>query len=334
MYVVDAFQLIQLQIGSPPFWAPPASQNEPLEQDKGDFFRDPNAARFPTYPTEPAVRALLAQNPYVDLGAIDIMECSSVLGNLLRFSHSIPSVFRFDAEMIGGTLFFIRKENSPTELIKNVKGYGHTFPAAYTKWDDGLEKSVSHQRVITYDFGGLQCLVRFGCDGYIKNPSLASPPTTCVGGTYPAMLDQKLQIEPKGSEIDQAFIFEIKTRHISHKINMEDILPKLWVTQTPGFLEAYYDKPGLFLDPQIRDVKSDVERWEKENASALRRFHAVLTRIRDVVGDEIRGCVEVSWQGSGPLKITRAVPGDDGRVRQALPAELAELWRESWMVSW
>jgi hypothetical protein len=145
MYLVELMQLIENLTGSPPFWAPPASQDEPLEQDKGDFSRDPNAARFPTYPTEPAVRALLTQQSYVDLGAIDIMACSSTLGNLLRFSRSIPSVFRFDVEMIGDTIFFIRKENSPTELIQRVNGYGHTFPTAYTNWDDGLEKSTSHQ---------------------------------------------------------------------------------------------------------------------------------------------------------------------------------------------
>jgi hypothetical protein len=238
--------------------------------------------------------------------------------------------------MIGDTIFLIRKENSPTELIKDVKGYGHTFPAAYTKWDDGLEKSGSHQRIINYDFGGLQCLVRFGCDGYIKNPSLKShsaPVPSKKDRSAPSSAtpelpatSQKLQVETNGQEIDQKFIFDIKTRYITHKIDMEDMLPRLWITQTPGFLEVYYDKPGIFLDPQIRDVKPDIEKWEKENASALGRFHAVLTRIRDVIGDVENGCVEVSWQGSGPLKITQALP-EDGKVKRALPADLAEQWR-------
>jgi hypothetical protein len=325
-----------LKIGSPPFWATPHNQDEALEQDKGDFYRDSNAARFPTYPTEPAVRALLTVNSYVDLGVIDIMACASTLGNLFRFSRSIPSVFRFNAEMIGNTVFLIRKENSPTELIKDVKGYGHTFPAAYTKWDDGLEKSTSHQRVITYDFGGLQCLVRFGCDGYIKNPSLVLTSATAVASAdLPKPLlatsdipvsGQQLQIENIGTQIDQEFIFEIKTRYIAHKVDMKDMIPKLWITQTPGFLEANYDKPGIFLDPQIRDVKSDVDKWEKENASALSRFHAVLARIRDVVGEAVIGCVEVSWQGSGPLKITEALP-ENGVMRRALPVDLVEQWR-------
>jgi hypothetical protein len=69
-----------------------------------------------------------------------------------------------------------------------------------------------------------------------------------------------------------------------------------------------------------------VDNWEKQNAFALRRFHAVLVRIRQVVGEESSGCVEVSWQGFGPLKITKAVP-TGGVLRRALPAELAEVWK-------
>jgi hypothetical protein len=265
------------------------------------------------------------------------MACGSTLGNLLKFSRSIPAVFRFDAELIGDTVFLIRKENSPTELMEGVKGYGHTFPAAYTQWDKGLGRSVSHQRIITYDFSGIRCLVRFGCDGYIREHSNTSNNATDVSDMdLPALSistsglpapGQKLQVETKGQEIPQETIFDIKTRWHLNQIDMEDILPRLWITQTPGFLEAYYNQPGMFLNPQIRDVKPEIDKWEKKNASALSIFHAVLNRVQDVVRDSDSGCMEVSWQGSGPLKITEALP-KDGVIRRALPPDLAEKWRE------
>jgi hypothetical protein len=70
--------------------------------------------------------------------------------------------------------------------------------------------------------------VRFGCDGYIKTPTLAYCRGTAARGTeVPTPFSEKLQIEPKGNEIYQVFIFEIKTRHISRQIDMEDVLPKL-----------------------------------------------------------------------------------------------------------
>ena len=56
-------------------------------------------------------------------------------------------------------------------LMKQEKGstfnrFRPTFPKAYTQWDAGLETSISCRRIVTYDFGGLQCLVIFSCDGY------------------------------------------------------------------------------------------------------------------------------------------------------------------------
>lgn len=36
------------------------------------------------------------------------------------------------------------------------------------RWQDGVENSASHQRVISYDFSGLKCLVRFEADGYLE----------------------------------------------------------------------------------------------------------------------------------------------------------------------
>lgn len=64
----------------------------------------------------------------------------------------------------------------------------------------------------------------------------------------------------------------------------------------------------MFPDPQTRDVKPEIDKWEKNNASVLSRFRAVLTRVQDVVRDSDSGWVEVSWQGSRPLKIMDWLP--------------------------
>lgn len=64
--------------------------------------------------------------------------------------------FRFDVDLIGDTVFFVRRENSPTGVIKDVRGYGHTFPEKYyTSWEAETRGSISHQRIIQYEFGGL-----------------------------------------------------------------------------------------------------------------------------------------------------------------------------------
>lgn len=96
----------------------------------------------------PAIEAILKQNPDFDTKGIDIVGCGSTLGNLLRFARNIDKKFRMIVECVGSTVFFIRRENSPTQTIPDVRGYGHTFPEAYTTWDAAVRGSETHQRVI------------------------------------------------------------------------------------------------------------------------------------------------------------------------------------------
>jgi hypothetical protein len=46
---------------------------------------------------------------------------------------------------------------------------GHAFPDRYTRWQKGIEGSVSHQRIVSYQFAGLKLLVRFEADGYLED---------------------------------------------------------------------------------------------------------------------------------------------------------------------
>jgi len=55
-----------------------------LDEDSGEYFRDPNAARDPHFPVEPAIRAVFASHPDFKVAAIDIVGCGSTIGNLLR----------------------------------------------------------------------------------------------------------------------------------------------------------------------------------------------------------------------------------------------------------
>lgn len=96
-----------------------------------------------------------------------------MLGNLSRYVRGMDRDFRFVMDRVGSTVFFVRRENSPTERIPDVRGYGHTFLDEYTSWGSGLGDSESHQRIVQYDFGDRHYLVRFESDGYIaeREPS-------------------------------------------------------------------------------------------------------------------------------------------------------------------
>ncbi|KAK4983643.1 hypothetical protein LTR50_007100 [Elasticomyces elasticus] len=324
--------------GSPPAWTPPAT-DLPLKRDSEDVFRDINAARYPSYPWEPTFRSLQAMQPHYDLKLVDIVGCGSTIGNLLRYAGSQPKSFRFDVDVVEDTVFFVRGESSPTELITDLQGYGHTFPEAYTTWDSEVGSSCSHQRIIQYEFGGLKFLVRTETDAYVKEAD-AKAPSSVVNTTSQSSLDealgtmavssnevahdQQLQLKMQGTRIRQDRIFDIKTRASYRPFDMNDILPRLWLNQTSKFLIAYHQF-GLFDKPKVKDIGQEVIQWENGNSALLARLHALIKRIVDVIRDSDQQQFEISWDGQGPLRVTTHI-GEGWRV---LPSDLLHLWEVS-----
>jgi hypothetical protein len=134
---------------------------------------------------QPAIEAISTHDPNFESNDVDLIGCKSTLGNLLRFSRNVDlsEKYRIIVEVVGSMVFFIRRENSPTQKIPGVRGYGHTFPEAYTTWDKEVQGSESHQRIIKYNFAGLTCLVRFEGDGY--HPDMVSNElTTSAEGSF------------------------------------------------------------------------------------------------------------------------------------------------------
>lgn len=153
--------------GKPPAWTAPADTPTLLE-DTGQYFCDPNAARFPSYPLEPAVRAVLTQDTALTTTDVDVFACGNTMGSLRRFAFEIDGPFRFDVQLVGETIFLLRTESSPTEFRRGLVGYGHNFLQKYTTLEDDVEGAESHQRIIIYDFGGLKLAVRSEIDAYIS----------------------------------------------------------------------------------------------------------------------------------------------------------------------
>ncbi|WEW56459.1 hypothetical protein PRK78_001903 [Emydomyces testavorans] len=319
--------------GKPPIWNAPTTHRK-LKPDRGNFLADPNAARYPRFPIEPAARAVLCQVPEVDTGLVDIFTCASVLGKLFRFIQGDDDKeFRFIVEKVGDTVFFVRKEDSPTQLIPNIRGYGHSFLDEYTSWEKDVKDSKSHQRIIKYKFGGLDFLVRFECDGYMKQDNQASEQQKC-SDTLPealanATLDcaiassrgEILQVKEGGWPVSQEHVFEIKTRSIRSEFDVTDIIPKLWVTQIPKLIVGFHDR-GLFEGRiQVHDMKEKVAKWEKENEQISRKLASLLQDLIDVAKVSTTR-LEVCRSASGCLQIREP----EGEGPRALPHDMKEMW--------
>ncbi|RAH56636.1 geranylgeranyl pyrophosphate synthetase [Aspergillus piperis CBS 112811] len=324
--------------GEPPIWSP-ATEGRQLKPDRGEYFRDPNAARFPSYPWQASVEAIKRQSPDYDIANIDIVTCSSILGNLVRFARGVDKDFRFIMETAGDSVFFIRRENSPTDLIPDVRGYGHTFLDEYTMWGPGLAGSESHQRIIKYTFGGLDLLLRFESDGYVPKQSpgmsfsnLQISRDTSSGnvdpdiggliarlqedhGPVPVEHPGKLTIQEGKRRVHQRDIIDIKTRSmvdfktkaIKKEIDMTDLTPRLWVSQIPTLIVAYHNR-GLFEEIRVQDMRDEIIRWERENEEMLRRVAWLLHELVHYAKSSMTS-LEVCRSGAGPIQIRR-VTGD------------------------
>lgn len=278
----------------------------------------------------------------------DIVACASSIANLLRFvrGEAGERQFRFLVEVVGDTVHFIRRENSPKELIEGVRGYGHTFAEAYTTWEKDVKRSASHQRILNYRFGGIDLLVRFEGDGYInssRNTATAPKPTTSdpeeLLGQFPhfdlgnaksgSSKDSKLTIVDGGQIIAQDAIFDLKTRSVMARDRdvLGEQLPRLWVAQIQQLVLAYHTR-GLFegQDIKIKNIKSDLEEWEDINRSSLGRLAALLNSIISFARGSKDGKIEVVCPDKDSLEIRQQLPG----AGDAFSISVKEKW-EKWL---
>ncbi|KAJ5169704.1 uncharacterized protein N7500_002487 [Penicillium coprophilum] len=336
--------------GEPPKWTPLSKANPPkLPQDKGGYYRDRNAAQYPTYPLEPMVQAILTDKPDFPVTSVDIIACNNTMVNLLRFALGQDKPFRMLVEVLGNTVFFIRRENSPTEMIPDVRGYGHTFPEAYTTWDASVRGSESHQRVLEYEFVGMQCLVRFEADGFLPDlvpeteepkedhvspkddidpeetlSSMEEVTIVCGPSTTAETASKQLEIAREGRRISQCAIFDLKTRSRNKRNHntLEEELPRLWVSQTPNFILAHH-MSGQFKDIQVQDVRDDVKQWEEAQQPALGKFASLLQMIVSLARSADNGKLEVERE-EGEQVLNLRTPG--GVVNGVLSPAVASKW--------
>lgn len=331
----------------PPTWTPLRFPRK-LSKDDGTYYRDPNSARLPSHPLAPATHALLSSRPTLDTRAVDLVACSSTLGNLLRFARRAigDRGFRLRAQAVGGTVFFERRENEPDEVIEQVYGYGHRFADEYTTWGAEAAGSVAHQRVLMYQLGELNVVMRYGCDGYLpekvpEDDEVAAETShqedtddddiadflerarVSSATTYPGADSAKLHIEHRGRTIPQAAVFDLKTRSAFKEglTVLKDELPRYWATQMPNFILAKH-KGGVFDDITVQDIRAEVEEWERENQRDIRRLCQLIETIVERVMARVDKKLEVRCKNVEALELREQEDGE----HDVLPPKLVMRW--------
>ncbi|QDS76970.1 hypothetical protein FKW77_005531 [Venturia effusa] len=319
--------------------------------DKGDYFKDPNAARFPSYPLAPVVQAIFETDVDFQPSEIGLVACGSSIGNLLRFvqqdynikSYTVSKSFRFLVEVVGDTVFFVRREKSPTETIANMHGYWHGFIKEQTiSIVDSAGATESHQRIVGYQFAGMNMLVRFEADGHLPHPqevsgisygqeqaktdeAIKEDPTTNTQDLIP---DTGLEVVAGKWGVPLSALFDLKTRTIKyqHRNILEEQLPRLWIRQLPYFIVAYHESgSGCFhpVNTKMSNVTEAIIEWEQRNENDLRKLVSLINKIVSAVKKMPDGRLEVRCGEDGDILELRSQTAD---VPPVLPTGLAARW--------
>ncbi|KAG7290748.1 hypothetical protein NEMBOFW57_000751 [Staphylotrichum longicolle] len=279
----------------------------------------------------PLFRALAIENPEYDIGDVDLVTDRNNIRKLLRFVQGSSSKpFKIEVEIAGDkTALFTRVEEQTTETISGFKGYGHNFEKAYTKIPTG---STAHHRIVGYTFGGLKCLVRHETDGYIgsRTPreltddlsnALKGLSISKVGSPINRPLPGAVIVKTDGKAVDPSSTLEIKTRVAHRQLDMAEVVPQLWISQTPNLVVGYH-RNGVFDNVRPRDMTDELRRWESANQSDLCKLAALLTKIIKVVKLSGNGVALVQSNGLSNLSIVA------GNGKRALPDDLYAKWEQ------
>lgn len=297
------------------------------------MFIDLDAIRYSPFPLEPMFRAIDEEHPELDLRDVDVVICRNTMAKLYEFVTTKSENFVIDVEIMGDTALFVRKKPETTKFVSDFHLFGLAFPEEFTRWDSAVKGSVSHRRVVEYEFAGLKYLLRFESVGYLAEKAasqqqggmtdLADATTVPISneaftvGEERLVTGHGLVIRSGGSGINQEAVIDITTRAAHQVLDMESVRPRLWMSQTPNLIVAYHDD-GQFDDVQIFDVRKDLAKWEERNAMNLRKLDAVIRRIIKTVRNTHTMKCRVQQTDSGSLEICEL----DGGYQSALPDDL------------
>ncbi|KGO65936.1 hypothetical protein PITC_021370 [Penicillium italicum] len=326
--------------GTPACWSPPRGPQQ-VKMDSGVYYIAENAVRHPKSPFEPLFRSLYLENPSFDIRSVDVVSDRNAIRQLLSFIN--PGLeksqrFTIHVELVKNTVILCRVGKPKLQYINPGKpsGFGHNFERRYTV--DRIKGSSSHHRIISYNFGGLNFLIRHETDGYVASNTAGSS-TTIDPSTYDG-LSSKLKsvslsrpkasfhttptgsglfIRKDGEAVPLSSTLEIKTRAIKRALSIKEVTPQLWISQTPKLVRAYHTE-GNFQPPKVEEVAAAVKSWEDLHQVDLRKLAALIHKIIEVT----KGCggtATIERQGR-----SKKLTIDKANRDKMLPVDLYSKW--------
>jgi len=300
--------------GSPAYWRDrPLPYLVPL--DTKDQFVDQAGERMGSLTLHPLIRAVdlesEEQGEEFDWSTVDFVTDRNSIRKLLSWIQADDrkaQPFRIDTQLAGkGTVLLNRWEKRTKEAS------GHwpiNFQRESTYRAPGYENipTVSHHRIVKYDFGGLNMVVRFSVDACIpptgvSTPAPQRPPASADVDNLSSMLSSmgvassvlKIDGDASTAELDviratisvvpQSSLIEITTRSERNaaRYNWADTYPQLYFSQTQHRFLAVHNQ-GNFTEVRKRALDDpEMKRIEARLQSDFKKLGYALQAIQDLV---------------------------------------------------
>jgi hypothetical protein len=242
-------------------------------------------------------------NPNLDMKPIGLTTDRNSLRKLLQFvSGKVTKSWRIDVDIIEETMFFTRWEESQVMLITGARdsGYGHGFEKAFLSFDADLQESSGHHRIVRYNLGGIECLVRFEVDGYINDGISSDKQDTAVDELGQGLSGLHIQsstdaaevkmppatevrVIQRGDLVNNDAIAELKSRSTAAHLKMQEYIPQLWISQTRHLFVGRHKEGLVEMEPKRVDMTELFPDWENRNQQNLRTLVGLISEIKKVV---------------------------------------------------
>ncbi|GLA74006.1 hypothetical protein AtubIFM55763_004944 [Aspergillus tubingensis] len=312
--------------GRPPLWTP-VKKSLKLKETGYPKWANPKPINELAHPWEASFEAIRRQESIYDLNRTDIVTCSATLRDLFDFVRGLTSEIRFIMERIGKTVVFVRREvPAPVWLPESDIQYKYEaeFTKRYTKWEDIAAEYKAHQRIVRYNFAGINIVVRSASDAYIPNQDLAFQGGSASTNTDKANITSLtegiggLQVHEGGKPIAQNEILHTDLRsmynHHGHlrKLHLSTVFPRLWASQVSNVAVAYH-KEGVMKSVRVSDMKDEILNWECENKDHLSRLAGLLNNLTGYARAS-PSRLEVCRSSFGPLEIRKLADQDSPKA--------------------
>ena len=243
---------------------------------------------------QPMFQALLYTKPTFDMTYVHIVadvEFMSDLWSIVSKTLTSKTEWRYDFRQEHLTVIFSRILLSPKDKQHSTIDQ---LLATCTKYDDDFASSLSHYKVVRWQFGGIHCLIRFKADCYLPiklaKPLPEDQMTQWNRDTYPfPEWYKQMRFEgfenlawPLPGETPPSAVFI--PCPVGEKLGpvLAKHLPRLYFTQQKYALIAFVKgdcsnahKKNV-EEWRLIDAGNIWETWENENKAVLQRFGALL----------------------------------------------------------